>query len=83
MKAVVTADSHLNRYYQKMRPEQLEEFKDQPEDSEMKEANVARAENELKRLRNEREEQLETEKQKKNVYSEAPELLNCALIKFE
>jgi SNF2 family DNA or RNA helicase len=63
--------------------ERLEEFRNQPEDSEMKEANVARSKKELERLRNEKEEQLEREKQKKNVYSEAPELLNCALIKFE
>lgn len=60
----------------------LESAQDTPKTDEMRAANIGKAEKRLNELKDERDRQLEQARQRKNVVVEAPELLNCALTKF-
>lgn len=76
----------IKKYFKpriKRAKKKLEEAKKAPEGEELREANIGKAEKKLNELKSEKKKQLAKEENRRELVSEAPELLNCALVEFE
>ncbi len=62
--------------------DELSEAKEASEEEDLREANIGKAKKKLERFKEEKEKQLEEEEKKKELVAEAPELLNCSIVKF-